>query len=295
MHLIFDILWFLLITIYSYIEALVKCFIPVKRKSVTGEIVLITGAAHGIGRLTAFEFAKHGSGLVLWDINKHGIEGTAEECRRLGAKAYPYLVDCSSNEEVYSAAEKVRKDVGDVTILVNNAGVIATGDVLSIQDKQIQKMFDVNILAHYWTIKAFLPAMMKNNHGHIVSIASAGGFVPVPFLVPYCSSKFAAVGFHKGFTKELHALGKDGIKTTCFCPTFVNTGFIKNPQMRLMPILKPDEVASKLMDGILCNQKMIFIPSSIKMSPLLSLILPERALVAFDKLMEVKFDINKKE
>ncbi|XP_063165978.1 estradiol 17-beta-dehydrogenase 11-like [Candoia aspera] len=295
MPLIFDLLWFLVITIYSYIEALVKCFIPVKRKSVTGEIVLITGAAHGIGRLTAFEFAKHGSRLVLWDINKPGVEETAEECRRLGAKAYPSVVDCSSKEEIYCAAEKVRKDVGDVTILVNNAGVASTGDLLSIQDKQIEKIFDVNILAHHWTTKAFLPAMMKNNHGHIVTVASAGGFVPTPFLVPYCSSKFAAVGFHKGFTKELSALGKDGIKTTCLCPVFLNTGLLKNPQSRLLPILKPEEVASKLMDGILCNQKMIFMPSHVKLYPLLEVILPENALVALNKVMKIKFDTEKKE
>ncbi|KAL7982112.1 hypothetical protein Chor_001169 [Crotalus horridus] len=121
MHPIFDFLWFSIFAIYCYIEALVKFFIPVKRKSVAGEIVLITGAASGIGKLTAFEFARHGSRLVLWDINKPGIEETAEECRKLGVEAYPYAVDCSLREEIYSTAEKVKKDVGDVTILMNNA------------------------------------------------------------------------------------------------------------------------------------------------------------------------------
>ncbi|XP_034296341.1 estradiol 17-beta-dehydrogenase 11 [Pantherophis guttatus] len=295
MHTVLHILWFAVFATYCYIEALVKCFIPVKRKSVAGEIVLVTGAASGIGRLTAFEFAKHGSRLVLWDVNKSCLEETAEDCRKLGVEAYPYVVDCSLKEEIYSAAEKVKKDVGDVTILVNNAGVAATGELLSTPDKQIQKIYDTNILGHYWTIKAFLPAMMKTNHGHIVNVASAGGLVPVPFLLPYCSSKFAAIGLHKGFTKELSVLGKNGIKTTCLCPYFISTGLVKNPQSRLLPILKPEAVAKRLMDGVLCNQKKIVIPSSVAVFPLLEIILPERAMVAFEKIFRVSFDVEKRE
>ncbi|KGL74465.1 Estradiol 17-beta-dehydrogenase 11, partial [Tinamus guttatus] len=220
---------FLAVLIYSYLEAFFKLFIPVKRKSVSGELVLITGAGHGIGRATACEFAKRQSRLILWDINKHGIESTAEECRRLGATVHTFVVDCSKKEEIYSTAEKVKKDIGDVSILVNNAGVITTADLLSTRDGEIEKMFEVNILAHFWTTKAFLPAMMDNNYGHIVTVASAAGHGVTSFMLAYCSSKFAAVGFHKALTEELSTLGKDGIKTSCLCPVFVNTGFVKNP------------------------------------------------------------------
>lgn len=290
MHLMLHILWLPVIIIFSYLEALVKLFIPAKRKNVSGEIVLITGAGHGIGRNTAYEFAKHQSKLVLWDINKQSIEATAEECRKLGAKAYPYVVDCSLKEEIYSAAEKVKKDVGDVSILVNNAGVVATADFLSTQDKQIEKTFQVNVLAHYWTTKAFLPAMMESNHGHIVTVASLGGHMTVPFLVSYCSSKFAAVGFHQSLTQELSVLGKDGIQTTCLCPTFVNTGFIKHPTSRFVPLLKAEKVAEKLVDGILCNQKMIVLPPFLKVVLLMQRILPERAVLALNKIPDVQFD-----
>lgn len=70
MNFILDLLWLAAIIIYSYVEALVRLFIPVKRKSVSGQVVLITGAGHGIGKLTAYEFAKRHCTLVLWDINK---------------------------------------------------------------------------------------------------------------------------------------------------------------------------------------------------------------------------------
>ncbi|XP_067413487.1 estradiol 17-beta-dehydrogenase 11-like [Emydura macquarii macquarii] len=290
MNLFMELLLLLATIMYSFIEAFVKLFIPVKRKSVSGEIVLITGAGHGIGRLTAYEFANRQSRLVLWDINKDGIEETAAECRRLGATAHAFVVDCSEKEEIYSAAEKVKKDIGDVSILVNNAGVITAADLLSTQDHQIQKIFEVNVLAHYWTTKAFLPAMMRNNHGHIVTVASAAGHLVASFLVTYCSTKFAAVGFHKALTQELSALGKDGIKTSCLCPIFINTGFVKNPSIRFVTVLEPEKVVNKLLEGILTNQKMIFVPSSVKINIIMENFLPERAIAALNKLKKIQFD-----
>ncbi|KAL2780565.1 17-beta-hydroxysteroid dehydrogenase 13 isoform B, partial [Daubentonia madagascariensis] len=233
MNIVLDILLLLITIIYSCLESLVKIFIPKRRKSVAGEIVLITGAGHGIGRLTAYEFAKQQSRLVLWDINK------------------------------------VKKEVGDVTIVVNNAGAIYPADLLSTKDEEIAKTFEVNILGHFWIIKALLPSMMKRNHGHIVTVASVCGHSVIPYIIPYCSSKFAAVGLHRALTAELQALGKTGIKTSCLCPIFVNTGFTKNPSSRLWRVLETDEVVRSLIDGILTNKKMIFVPSYINISLIL--------------------------
>uniref|UniRef100_A0A096N334 Estradiol 17-beta-dehydrogenase 11 n=3 Tax=Cercopithecinae TaxID=9528 RepID=A0A096N334_PAPAN len=246
MKFLLDLLLLLPLLIVCCLESFVKLFIPKRRKSVAGEIVLITGAGHGIGRLTAYEFAKLKSKLVLWDINKHGLEETAAKCKGLGAKVYTFVVDCSNREDIYSSAKK--------------------------------------------TTKAFLPAMMKNNHGHVVTVASAAGHISVPFLLAYCSSKFSAVGFHKALTDELAALQITGVKTTCLCPNFVNTGFIKNPSTSLGPALEPEEVVNRLMNGILTEQKMIFIPSSIAFLTILERILPERFLAVLKRKINIKFD-----
>ncbi|XP_076998522.1 17-beta-hydroxysteroid dehydrogenase 13 [Tamandua tetradactyla] len=282
MNIVLDLLLLLATIIYSYLEALVKFFIPRRRKSVAGEIVLITGAGHGIGKLTAYEFAKRKSKLVLWDINKHGVEETAVQCRKLGATTHAFVVDCSSREEIYSSVNQVKKEVGDVTIIVNNAGTIYPADLLSTKDEEITKMFEVNILAHFWIIKVLLPSMMKRNHGHVVTVASVCGHRVIPYLIPYCSSKFAAVGFHRALTSELEALGKNGIKTSCLCPFFVNTGFIKIPSTRLWLVLETDAVVRSLIDGILTNKKIIFVPSYINLSLTLERFLPERALAAIN-------------
>ncbi|XP_069092143.1 17-beta-hydroxysteroid dehydrogenase 13-like isoform X2 [Pleurodeles waltl] len=185
MHLVLEIPLLLLTVLFAYLESFVKLFIPLKRKSVSGEIVLITGAGHGMGKIAALEFAKLSSTLVLWDINKQGVEETAAECRELGAAAHAYMVDCSKREDIYRAADKVKEEVGDVTILINNAGVIFCADVLTLKDNQIQKTFEVNVLAHFWTTRAFLPAMMRNNHGHVVTVASSAGHVGVRFMSDY--------------------------------------------------------------------------------------------------------------
>ncbi|XP_047421598.1 17-beta-hydroxysteroid dehydrogenase 13 [Sciurus carolinensis] len=290
MNIFLDILLLLITIIYSYLESLVKFFLPQKRKSVAGEIVLITGAGHGIGRLTAYEFAKRKSRLILWDINKHGVEETATECRKLGVTVHVFVVDCSNREEIYNSVNQVKKEVGDVTIVVNNAGVVYPADFLSTKDEEITKTFEVNILGHFWIIKALLPSMIKRNHGHIVTVASVCGHGVIPYLIPYCSSKFAAVGFHRALTSELETLGKTGIKTSCLCPVFVDTGFTKNPSTRLWPVLNTDEVARSLIDGILTNKKMIFVPSYIGISLILEKFLPERALAALSRIQNIQFE-----
>uniref|UniRef100_A0A8C5M9K3 17beta-estradiol 17-dehydrogenase n=1 Tax=Leptobrachium leishanense TaxID=445787 RepID=A0A8C5M9K3_9ANUR len=289
MNIFLDYLLLLSIALYSYLEAFIKLFIPLKRKSVSGDIVLITGSGHGMGQLTAYEFAKRQSILVLWDINKNGVTETAEECRRLGATAHIYVVDCSKRLDIYNAAEKVKREIGEVDILINNAGVVFGTEFLQLQDHQIEKTFEVNILAHFWTTKSFLPAMIKKNRGHIVTVASIAGHVGICYLVDYCASKFGAVGFHECLTEELNAMGYDGIKTSCLCPVFVNTGFVQNPKTRLWPVLAPEDVVKCLMDGILTNKKMIIVPSSVKHHLLFQKFLPERVLNKLTKMQEIQF------
>ena len=170
--------------------------------------------------------------------------------------------------------------------------MVYASDLFATQDPQIEKTFEVNILAHFWTTKAFLPAMMKCNHGHIVTVASGAGLTGISFLMAYCSSKFAAVGFHSALTEELAALERTGVKTSCLCPNFINTGFIKNPSTSLGPVLEPEEVVDKLMNGILTEQKMIFVPYSISILTVLERIFPDRFMRILKRKINVKFDAN---
>ncbi|KGL94837.1 Estradiol 17-beta-dehydrogenase 11 [Charadrius vociferus] len=286
-----DLLLFLATLIYSYLEAFVKLFVPVKRKSVSGELVLITGAGHGVGRATAFEFAKRQSRLVLWDINKreHGGLQAAVGTEDVGVWV-PQLLGANQRGSMHSLSKSTcKREHGGL-----QAAVGTTAEAGRKRHTQPEAYFcrgaGLPSARSLSSPRAFLPAMMNNNHGHIVTVASAAGHFVTSFMVAYCSSKFAAVGFHKALTEELSTLGKDGIKTTCLCPVFINTGFVKNPSTRLGKILEIEEVVEALMEGILTNQKMIFVPSHLTIALLSEMLFPERALNFLKKLTNAKFD-----
>lgn len=88
--------------------------------------------------------------MVLWDINEENVRAVAEEIRAMGNDVYPYVCDCSKREEVYRLAAQVREEVGDVAILVNNAGIVAGKKLTESDDSDVQRVFEVNTLAHYW-------------------------------------------------------------------------------------------------------------------------------------------------
>ncbi|XP_078028989.1 epidermal retinol dehydrogenase 2-like isoform X5 [Epinephelus lanceolatus] len=234
MNFFLETIQVLLLSMWYSVESFIHLFVPIKRKNIAGEVVLITGAGSGIGRLMAQEFAALGTVLVLWDINQEGMKETARLAKQSGAsRVHYYLCDCSDKNEVYRVADQ--------------------------------------------TYKAFLPAMIANNYGHLVSIASSAGLIGVNGLADYCASKFAAVGFAESVGLELLATGKDGIKTTIVCPYFINTGMFDGCQTkwpRLLPILDPDFVAKKIIDAVLTDQVYLLLPRSMYLIAALKNILP---------------------
>ncbi|XP_062844036.1 short chain dehydrogenase/reductase family 16C, member 5a [Trichomycterus rosablanca] len=283
MNFILETLRVLVLSVCCMLEAFVKFFLPAGRKSVAGETVLITGAGSGIGRLMALEFAGMDVRLVLWDINPEGVKETARAVKERGARSvHCYRADCSDRDEVYRVAEQVKQEVGDVTILINNAGIVTGKKFMDSSDALVEKTLRVNAMAHFWMYKAFLPAMTEKNHGHLVCIASSAGLIGVNGLADYCSSKFAAVGFAESMALELMASGKDGIRTTIVCPYFINTGMFDGCSTKwpyLLPILEPEYVAKKIINGILTDQTYLLMPRSLYFLVFLKSFLPFRAAI----------------
>eukprot|EP01126_Amoeba_proteus_P037878 TRINITY_DN3925_c0_g1_i12.p1 TRINITY_DN3925_c0_g1~~TRINITY_DN3925_c0_g1_i12.p1 ORF type:complete len:166 (+),score=32.65 TRINITY_DN3925_c0_g1_i12:460-957(+) len=124
----------------------------------------------------------------------------------------------------------------------------------------------VNTEAHFWTVRAFVPDMVARNRGHVVTIASAAGISGTTGLADYCASKFAAFGFDEALRLEFKSKGKDGCNTTCVCPFFIDTGMFDGCRSRfsfLLPILKPDYVADRIVIGILENQNYVLLPDLV--------------------------------
>lgn len=113
-------------------------------------------------------------------------------------------------------ATKVRRDHGHPTVLINNAGVGFGGTILDEPEEKIRLTVEVNTLSHFWTVKEFLPSMIKNDHGHIVNIASLASFVALGEMADYACSKAGALAFHESLTQELkHWYGARRVRTRC--------------------------------------------------------------------------------
>ncbi|KAJ8020816.1 Epidermal retinol dehydrogenase 2 [Holothuria leucospilota] len=296
---IFQLLWLLLTMLYHSIVALVCFCVPNflrPKKDVSNEIVLVTGGACGFGRLYALEFTKRGATVILWDINEDGAREVAKECNDLGGKAYTYKVNVSNSEEVYKVAADVKADVGDVTILVNNAGVVHGKKLLEAPDYLLHRTIDVNVKAAFWLYKAFAPSMLENNHGHIVTMASVGGFVGVWNLADYCASKFAICGLEEAMYYDMRLYEKRGVHTTIIHPFFMNTGMFAGVEVghpSFLPMIEPEHAMKNCMDAILTNQRYVYLPGWLfRPFFILKPIIPADALTAsnlffkFDKQMD---------
>ncbi|GAB5584041.1 retinol dehydrogenase 10 [Prionailurus iriomotensis] len=163
----FKVLW-------AFVLAAARWLVRPKEKSVAGQVCLITGAGSGLGRLFALEFARRRALLVLWDINTQSNEETAGMVRHIyrdleAADAaalqgvFTYTCDVGKRENVYLTAERVRKEVGEVSVLVNNAGVVSGHHLLECPDELIERTMMVNCHAHFWRllkeIEPFLPPL----------------------------------------------------------------------------------------------------------------------------------------
>jgi all-trans-retinol dehydrogenase (NAD+) len=231
-------------------------------KDIADKLVLITGGASGMGRLLAFLLARKGARVACWDLNAEALKKLASDAAAEGFTFYTAVCDVSDREAVYREAKILAEKCGPLDVLVNNAGIVSGKTLLGTPDERIVKTMEVNVLALFWTTKAFLPAMLERDSGHIVTISSAAGLIGVKGLADYCSSKFAAFGFDESLRMELRAQ-KSKIRTTVVCPFFVDTGMFAGVKTRfphLLPILKPEYAAKKIAGAILKNKRRLIMP-----------------------------------
>jgi all-trans-retinol dehydrogenase (NAD+) len=229
---------------------------------IRGRRALITGAASGIGRLLATELADAGATLVLWDVDAEGLGRVQAELTAAGHSADIYVCDLTRPEEITAVAAQTSAQSGPIDILINNAGVVSGKNLLDISDAEIERTFQVNTLALFRTVKAFLPAMLERGNGHLVTVASAAGLAGTARLTDYCSSKFAAVGFDESLRLELQRLDSR-IITTVVCPYFTDTGMFDGAKTRfswLLPILQPEAVVRRIVNAIQKNRRRLVMP-----------------------------------
>uniref|UniRef100_A0A1I8PU11 Uncharacterized protein n=1 Tax=Stomoxys calcitrans TaxID=35570 RepID=A0A1I8PU11_STOCA len=234
--------------------------------TIKGEVAVITGGARGLGRELAIELAKRGCHIAVLDILEDEAKDTAKFLSEsYNVKAKAYKVDISDYEQLNEFHSNVVQDFGDVTILINNAAMLAISDSTPMDCKEIQKRITVNFTAQLWMNQLFLPRMKELNHGHIMAISALAALITSPYGQIYGSSKSAVRAYMACLRTELK-LAKYNIRVLTVMPTFLNTNHQVLHFVRLygfdwvLPTIDGDVIAKQAVEAMLHGLEEITLP-----------------------------------
>ena len=174
-----------------------------KNISLTGKIIVITGASSGTGRAAALEFAPHQPFLVLAARNEVALEEIAAECRELGANVLVIVTDVTDPKSVINLANSANDWLGRIDVWINNAGILAAGDFDQTPMEVHAQVIETNLLGYMNGVHAVLPFFKQQQEGIIINNISIGGYLPVPYGAGYTASKFGLRGFSEAVKGEL--------------------------------------------------------------------------------------------
>lgn len=225
------------------------------------EIAIVTGGSSGIGLGITERFAQKGIKVAVLDVQDFPKD-------KLRSNIKFYKTDVTDPASLKETADRVRRDFGEPTILINNAGVTRPSTILDISDDFLNKIFKVNTICHWTTVKEFLPAMIKRNHGHVVTIASVASFVALPGGADYACTKASALAFHEALSTEMkHAYDAPNVLTSVVHPNFVDTPLVKDFKNELkrggVAFMTTDRVAEDIVNHVYKRKSdQVIIPNS---------------------------------
>ncbi len=189
--------------------------------SLSGNVVLITGASRGLGLALAEECVENGCRLAICGRDEESLRRAERELRAMGAEVLALRCDVGKRPEVERMVRDVIAHYGKIDLLINNAGTIAVGPLNAQTIEDFQEAMDVMFWGAVHTTLLVLPHMLERGKGRIANVTSIGGKMAVPHLLPYSAAKFAITGFSEGITTEL---ADKGIKVTTVIPGLMRTG-----------------------------------------------------------------------
>jgi short-subunit dehydrogenase len=184
-------------------------------------LVVITGGSRGLGLVLARQLAEEGAYLVITARDEEELASAADELRFRAPFVAAYACDLSQPPEIQSLFERIRREIGSVDVLINNAGVIQVGPMETMTLADYHQAMAVHFWAPLLCTEQVLPDMRRRRHGRIVNISSIGGQIGLPHLMPYSASKFALNGWSQALRAEL---ARFGVYITTVCPGLMRTG-----------------------------------------------------------------------
>ncbi len=232
---------------------------------IRGKIVTITGASGGLGEQIARHAAKNGARLVLLARSQDKLLKIREELiTEFNCDVYAYTLDVSNRKAVEQTFTRIKNEVGNTDVLVNNAGFGIFEKALEANLDDTESMINTNVIGLITCTKMVLPAMVENKSGHIINIASQAGKMATPKSSVYSATKHAVLGFTNALRMEMH---KENVYVTSVNPGPIKTNFftiadkegtyIKNIE-RLM--IDPIKLAEKITNIMLKNKREINAP-----------------------------------
>ena len=214
-------------------RALLRAQVGRPREAFGDTLVSVTGAGSGIGRETAFAFAREGAEVVVSDIDEPAVKDIAAQIAARGGVAYAYVLDVSDAEAVEAFAERVSTEHGVPDIVVNNAGIGQAGRFLDTPPEQFDRVLDVNLGGVVNGCRAFGRRLVeRGTGGHIVNVSSMAAYAPLQSMNAYCTSKAATFMFSDCLRAELDAAG---VGLTTICPGVINTNIINTTRFDAPP------------------------------------------------------------
>ncbi len=226
----------------------------------------MTGAGRGIGEALAAELAHQGARVAVTDLDQALAEKVAGRLSGEGHSAWQ--LDVTDRGQIEAVRDLLRSQVGGVEILVNNAGVVFGGAFADVPLDRHQLTLEINAGATMSMTHAFLGDLVAARRGRILQVASASGFVGLPYGAAYASSKWAVIGFSESLRLELKKLGHRHVSVTTLCPSYISTGLfegVKPP--RFTRLLTPEVVAARAVRAAARGKRRVLTPWLVKVAP----------------------------
>jgi short-subunit dehydrogenase len=218
---------------------------------------MITGASSGIGRALAVELAKRGARLGLVARRAEALAGVAQSIEANGGLAFVLPADVRNADSLRLAAEQLRGQVGQVDVLIANAGIGPTRDASGLDPTEVSDVININVVGAVNSVAAVVPQMLARGQGHLVAISSLAAYRGLPKSAAYCASKAALSSFFESLRLDLEP---KGIAVTIIHPGFIKTPLTSGRDAQMPFLMELDDAVKKIVRAIEKRKKSYAFP-----------------------------------
>ena len=232
-------------------------------QSLKGKIALVTGAGKGIGKAVAMALANEGAHVGLVARTQKDLDEVASAIKLLGVNVATATADVSNMDEVNAAVEKIKKELGTIDILINNAGTGTFGKFLELEPAVWENMIKVNLFGVYYATRAVLPDMIERQTGDIINISSTAGKAGGAMTSAYSASKFAVFGLGESLMQEVR---KHNIRVTTLAPSTIVTELAQSANLitgDAEKVMHPEDFAELIIAQLKLNRRLLLKEASV--------------------------------